>query len=363
MPYPISEVPKFDLVEQLRGLKKSTAKVVIAHFGSLNKFAEEKEYPFHVNTRLLLSKIKNFPASKEKINFLDASEVSKLFTYVQKYSKYKTFRRMVILSLYNGMRVGEILALRYRNIDMEKKVIHVVSTANTDGSFKEATKNGETRIIPMSKHSRTVLQEVLDENPDLNFDDLLFPVSYAKVQNRVKDLRKEKILHPDYTFHTFRHSFASIFFKLKGTGYESLLKLQQIMGHNDLKMSLHYVHLYDTFNRNILEDLSFNGAEKLADKRNDEEKKKYLDTVINLREESGRILLEVPYEKSTIKMFTSLSGFYNKEKGCWDFPVRSKESLLGILKERYGYEEKVDVGKKILDIEAKLDRLLDKGIV
>ena len=357
LPYPVSEISKIDLIDKIKGVKKSTGKVTIALLGSLNNFADEKEYPFKINVKLLLTKIKNFPASRERISFLTANEVKTLYSYLEKNGKYKSLKKMITISMYNGLRIGEILALRTRSIDLEKKIIHVVSTINLDGTFKQATKNGETRSIPMSKNARMVFEEILKENPDLSADDLFFSTSYSTLSQQMRVLRKEKILHPDYTFHTFRHTFASLFFKIKGTQYDSLLKLQQIMGHNDIQMSLKYVHLYDTYNKNILEDLSFNGAEKLEEQRKAEEKETYLGAVIKLEKLENKLHLVVPYDKKVVIKLRKF-GKWGKEKKIWKFDLDKENEVRRILKEHFGYEEKQSLENQLAEMKEMLNKLL-----
>jgi integrase len=145
---------------------------------------------------------------------------------------------MALISLTTGARVGEILGLQNKNIDI------------INGFFNlEETKNGTSRKLKMTK---TVSE--LIKNRDIDFskpNDYLFkskygtkltgiPHIYTKI---VKELFNSELDNNDrrnkVCFHTLRHTFASQL-AIQGT---PIFTIQKLMGHKSIDMTLRYAKL------------------------------------------------------------------------------------------------------------------------
>ena len=150
-------------------------------------------------------------------------------------------------ALFTGMRQGELAALRWSDVDLERRQIVV------QRSFKGPTKAGDVRYVPILDELLTVLRAW---RLKAGGGWLLFPneadqmhVSGARIFkqrfHRVLDAAgfprppaNERALHY-INFHSLRHSFASHWVMRGG----DLFKLQKILGHKNVQMTMRYAHL------------------------------------------------------------------------------------------------------------------------
>jgi len=82
-------------------------------------------------------------------------------------TKWKDQRSYIgnLLSITTGLRAGEVLALR--KSDIGDKVLHIRHSWSTMDGLK-STKNGETRTVPLLPEVRTMLLDLLKENPHVS---------------------------------------------------------------------------------------------------------------------------------------------------------------------------------------------------
>jgi integrase len=137
-------------------------------------------------------------------------------------SRNKTIKSIIRLALATGMRRGELLRLRWADIDREARTLHI-----------PITKNGIPRTIPLSPEAL----KALDEAPRLNTD-LVFPTSANALRLAwVRLIKRAKV--QDLHFHDLRHEAISRFFE-RGL---SVPEVALISGHRDPRMLFRYTHL------------------------------------------------------------------------------------------------------------------------
>ena len=143
-------------------------------------------------------KIKKPQAAKGRLRFLSIDEKDRLLAVCKK-SLSKDLYLIVVLAISTGMRRGEILNLRWRNVDIEKRAI-----------WLEETKNGDRRFVPLIGIPLDLLQsKLLGQSKD----SLIFPSS--KSEDNPIDIRSawENALKKagiiDCVFHSLRHTTAS----------------------------------------------------------------------------------------------------------------------------------------------------------
>ena len=95
-------------------------------------------------------KVKKLKENKNRIQYFSDEEISKLISTANPYIK-----RFLIVGLYTGLRLNELLNLKISNVDILSGIIHV---ENTD-TF--STKNGKNRDIPISSSLSVYLQVFL----------------------------------------------------------------------------------------------------------------------------------------------------------------------------------------------------------
>ncbi len=175
--------------------------------------------------------------------------------------KYKT---IFLVAIMTGMRQGEILGLKWSDIALEKKQIHVQRTFNHGRFFAPKTK-GSIRKVDLSPALVRELAKwkLASERNDLN---LVFP---SKVGTPM-ECQKLMIRHfipalkragaPRIRFHDLRHTYASL---MIAQG-ENIKYIQNQLGHSSPTVTLNvYAHLMKDSNQEAvckLENIIFKGT-------------------------------------------------------------------------------------------------------
>lgn len=154
----------------------------------------------------------------------------------------EAFRSLVTFALLTGCRRGEILALRWKDVDLEEARVHVRA---------ENSKTAEGRTIDLAASLVTVLRALRAaqgvprggrENPVFQLADGRAWTGEA-VRHHFESARARcKVLPEDKArvrFHDLRHTFASLALK-KGV---SIATLSRMLGHRSIHMTMRYAHL------------------------------------------------------------------------------------------------------------------------
>jgi integrase len=157
-------------------------------------------------------------------------------------------RDMTTIGFNTGMRLGEIVALKWENIDLTEGVI----TIRNDANFK--TKNGRQRTIPMNSEVMTILHERYAQR--VNEGCVVFPRMRGGFASRVFKHAARIVLgiNTPVHFHSLRHSFCSALLS-KGA---SLRVVQMLAGHASISTTEKYLHCTSQDGRNAVELLSLN---------------------------------------------------------------------------------------------------------
>ncbi len=157
-----------------------------------------------------------------RLRFLEKEEIVKLLSNCG-----TNLRPIVVLALFTGMRRGEILGLKWHDIDVKRNIITLLDT-----------KNGEKREVPMNEQVKTALIRVR-KHPDTAYifcNEKGVPVHDIR-KSYSTALRKSGITN--FRFHDLRHTFAS---QLVMSGVD-LNTVRELLGHKDMTMTLRYSHL------------------------------------------------------------------------------------------------------------------------
>lgn len=140
-----------------------------------------------------------------------------------------------------GMRLSEIINLKWNQIDWAGKLIRVL---NSEGF---TTKNKKERVIPMSSRVNEILTFLRPQILNINFlDDLIFKndngIIFQRdfVTKRFKKCIRRADVNPRYHFHNLRSTFASDLIQ-KGV---SIFIVQKLLGHSSVAVTeRNYAHL------------------------------------------------------------------------------------------------------------------------
>lgn len=154
----------------------------------------------------------------------------------------------ILLSAATGIRIGELCALKWENINLEKRIMTVRNTVqrikNIDG--ETATKlvvtlpksSSSVRVIPLPEFIVPILSEFKANNSCYLLSGTGCIVEPRVMQYRFKHILKELKLS-DVSFHSLRHLFATNCIAI-GVDVKSL---SEILGHSGVEITLNrYVH-------------------------------------------------------------------------------------------------------------------------
>lgn len=141
-----------------------------------------------------------------------------------------SLRPLVIAALHTGFRRGELLSLRWCDIDFENGLVTV------EASY---TKNGERRSVPMSRTLCAVLEGLRQQRSECEH---VFRTRrggrYVSAGTTFKAAVKRAGLS-NFHFHDLRHTFASRLVM----GGQDIRTVQELLGHKSITMTLRYSHL------------------------------------------------------------------------------------------------------------------------
>lgn len=188
----------------------------------------------------------SIPRKMEKeVDAFELVDQKRIEEYCLQSSKNNYFG--IILCLYTGIRIGELLALSWNDIDFEKKLLfvrHTISIINENGVTKTVlqepkTKNSK-RVIPLPFNILSHLKKIKKKSKS---QFLITTHSNGMVSIRSYQRTFEKILkrcHIEHkNFHALRHTFAT---RALEAGMD-IKTLSEILGHKNASITLNrYSH-------------------------------------------------------------------------------------------------------------------------
>jgi integrase len=168
-------------------------------------------------------------------------------------SKYD-YTPLLRTAIYTGLRIGELLGLKWRDVDLAEGVIHVRAQWTREGVLSEPKTTTAKRHVPLAPDMVKHLAEHKLKSRFSADEDFVFssktgrtPVSHVNVRRRgfqpaVKLAGLERPGEAKLTFHDLRHAFASIMIE---RGLNSTV-LAAIMGHTNSSITeTIYIHLFN----------------------------------------------------------------------------------------------------------------------
>jgi len=231
----VSEVSKFDVMEAFNQLPQKLSNATKNRY----KSAISSVFSYAVRTYDLsvnpVSFIQSLRENNERVRYLSNNEKDRLLNECQ-HSNWNKLYLIVLMSITTGARKGELERLKWSDIDFDRGLAYVYQT-----------KNGEPRVLPLTKQVLTEMGSV-DKEAELIFNSSIKPNKpYEFRKEWIKALKRADI--KDFRFHDLRHTCASY---LAQNG-ASLLEIADVLGHKQIQMTKRYAHLCVSHKQKLIE--------------------------------------------------------------------------------------------------------------
>jgi integrase len=179
--------------------------------------------------------IKLVPNPKTTMGFYDFDEYERLLKTAER--RGKDVQLMFLLGGDAGLRLGEIVALEWKDIDLRSRRL-TVERSDWRGQVN-APKGGRSRNVPLTKR----LTDALRANRSLRSERVLSlndgsPITRDRVIKAIRGAERAAGVH-EAGVHVLRHTFAS-HLAMKGAAARAI---QEVAGHADLSTTQRYMHL------------------------------------------------------------------------------------------------------------------------
>lgn len=190
-----------------------------------------------------LPKITKLKVEPVEVDFLTLEECASLLKYAR-----GVWREMILVALHTGMRRGELLALSWKDIIWQKKLI-AIRHSMYEGKIK-STKSNKIRYVSMSKDVYNCLSRRKEDSGFIFSDNKKNDFSARRLNDELDKVCKRAGLRK-ITPHKLRHTFAS---QLAMAGV-SIQAIQGLLGHSDIKTTMMYAHLGESSYRDAINSL------------------------------------------------------------------------------------------------------------
>jgi integrase len=219
-------------IENFKAMKKKEGKIslktvnnILAVLGKCLRTADDW------GELIKVPKIKPFRLPPSKFDFLSVPESRELLN-----SAEGDWYKMILIALKTGLRLGEILALSWEEVNLVKQTLTVRKSLVRD--IMVSPKSNKIRHIPLTDELCEVLNEDIKAGGFL-FTDINNKPFKAECSRRTLHRICNKAGLRIVGWHTLRHTFAS---HLAEAG-ASVKAIQELLGHSDIKTTMRYAHL------------------------------------------------------------------------------------------------------------------------
>lgn len=239
----VKDVDFYSIIDELKQkVSRKTLRDRISILKSVLKYGERKyDMDFKIDL-ITMPTIYN-----KEIEVLTEREKNRITKYLLNTENIRELG--ILISLYTGLRIGEVCALRWKNIDFEKKLIEVEKTVqrvymgekDSKLLFSEPKTIKSVRKVPIAEILLKKLKEIRKSYSKEAFiltgteTRFMEPITYRFTYK--KCLRNCRVSYKK--FHCLRHTFATRCIRA-GMDVKSL---SEVLGHNNVNVTLSvYVH-------------------------------------------------------------------------------------------------------------------------
>lgn len=189
--------------------------------------------------RMTINPAKQIKAMREdnrKERFLSLEEKSALLSNAS-----DELRPILVMALNTGMRQGEMLALKWADVNLDQNLIFIAHS-----------KSGKTRHVPINSQLAEMLKRLPKRGEHVFSDESgIIRSRHGGIRSSFERLVK-KLGITNFRFHDLRHTFASDL-AVKGV---DIVTISQLLGHSSTRMSERYMHVSPNHRRVAVELLN-----------------------------------------------------------------------------------------------------------
>ncbi len=233
------------------GLSASYVRDIFTVFKTMLKYAQE-EYGF----RLSLKNVVLPKAERKQVEKISDTEQKKLVSYLKANMSLTAFG--ILLSLFMGLRIGELCGLKWEDVDFKDRILHIRRTVQRISSING---NRKTKIVISSPKSATSFRDIVIPDALMKYFEMfrseannyILSGTDKPVEPRTMQYRYKKILRTanveDHNYHKLRHTFAT---NSAENGF-NVKALSAVLGHSSVTLTLNrYIHPDRTYERRLM---------------------------------------------------------------------------------------------------------------
>lgn len=247
-----------------KGLSKKTIQDVIICLKNILKVANILEVAETKTISVLWGTGNN--EVKKQVEAYNKDQVRKLVASLEEAPSFKNLG--LLITIYSGMRIGEVCALQWKDIDLEEKVIRVNKSIQRIYTEEDTTGKMKTELLISTPKTKSSQREIPIVQPLFKLmkdfakicrpDYFVCSGTTTPIEPRTYRsyyMKKiEEIGLPHLKFHGLRHTFATQLIASKA----DVKTVSAILGHSDITTTLNtYVHPSRDDKRNALSKLRF----------------------------------------------------------------------------------------------------------
>lgn len=247
-----------------KGLSKKTIQDVIICLKNILKVASILEVAETKAISVLWGTGNN--ETKKQVEAYNKDQVRKLVASLEETPSFKNLG--LLITIYSGMRIGEVCALQWKDIDLEEKVIRVNKSIQRIYTEEDTMGKMKTELLISTPKTKSSQREIPIVQPLFKMmkdfakicrpDYFVCSGTTAPIEPRTyRSYYKKKIEEiglPHLKFHGLRHTFATQLIASKA----DVKTVSAILGHSDITTTLNtYVHPSRDDKRNALSKLRF----------------------------------------------------------------------------------------------------------
>ncbi|PPC93912.1 MAG: integrase [Methylotenera sp.] len=207
--------------ERLQAVSAGTVIRELCYFSSIINHAR-REWGININNPVALVRKPASPKGRTRVlSQTEKTDLLRELTPTKTNRKSPWMKPLVEFALETAMRRGEIIALLWDNVDLNKRV-----------AFLPISKNGDSRAVPLSTNAIEILKQL-----PRSIDGRVFPLNgFTVAAAFMKAVKRANIY--DLHFHDLRHTaITNMAEKLP-----NILELSAVTGHKTLSMLKRYTH-------------------------------------------------------------------------------------------------------------------------